>query len=53
MAPDERDDKEFTETAADALEEPRRAAGEEERTVEDQPGSLEADDPEKGDVSAF
>ena len=53
MASEERDDKDFTETAADALEEPRRAAGDEDRTVEDQPGSLEADDPDKGDVSAF
>ncbi len=53
MATEERDDKDFTDEAADALEEPRRAAGDEDREVEDQTGSLEAEDPEAGDVSAF
>ncbi len=53
MATDERDDKDFTDDAADALDESRRTAGEEGRTIEDQPGSLEADDPEAGDVSAY
>ena len=53
MATDERDEKDFADDAADTLEEARRAAGEEGRTIEDQPGSLEAEDPEAGDVSAY
>jgi hypothetical protein len=53
MSTEERDDKDFTDDAADALDESRRTAGEEGRTIEDQPGSLEADDPEAGDVSAY
>ena len=53
MGNDERDDQDFTEEAADALDEPRRAAGDEEKTLEEQPGALTTDDPEKGDVSAF
>ena len=53
MATEEREDKDFTDDAADALEESRRSAGDEGKTIEDQPGSLEADDPDAGDVRAF
>ena len=54
MATEERDDRDFTDDAADALEESRRTAGDEGRTIEDQPGSLTADDPDADDdVSAF
>ena len=53
MSTEERDDRDFTDDAADALEESRRAAGEEGRTIEDQHGSLEAEDPEARDVDAF
>ena len=51
MAEEERTD-DFTEEAEDALEESRRSAGEEGRTIEDQPGSLTADGDE-GEVRAF
>ncbi len=49
----EEHDQDFTDDAADALEESRRTAGEEGRMIEDQPGSLDTEDPEAGDVSAF
>ena len=38
------DDKDFTDRAADATEETRRRAGEEGRTIEDQPDSLTVDE---------
>ena len=52
---DEREgDRDFTERAADATEESRRAAGDEERTIEEQPDSLTVDDDEgEGEVSAY
>ena len=53
MATEERDDRDFTERAADALEESRREAGEEGRTIEEQPDPLTVEDPEAGDVSAY
>ncbi|MDQ4081828.1 MAG: hypothetical protein M3123_02920 [Actinomycetota bacterium] len=44
----------FTERAAEATEESRRAAGDEERTIEDQPDSLTVDDDEgEGEVTAY
>ena len=52
---DEREgDRDFAERAADATEESRRAAGDEERTIEEQPDPLTVDDDEgEGEVSAY
>ena len=48
----ERGDGDLVE-GADALDEPRRGADEEDRTPEEQPDPLTVEDPEAGDVSAF
>ena len=51
----EREDKDFTEEAADATEEARRRAGEEGRTIEDQPesGRIADDDGDDDRETAF
>ncbi len=48
------DDRDFTERAADATEETRRAAGEEGRTIEEQADPLSVPDEEgDGEISAY
>jgi len=48
------DERDFSERAADATEESRREAGEEGRTIEEQPDPLAVPDEEgEGEVSAY
>ena len=54
MAEEREHEPDFTERAADATEETRRAAGEEGRTIEDQADPLAVEDEEgEGDVRAY
>ena len=49
----ERDDQDFAGEAEDALAESRRQAGEEERTIEDNPGTRDAEDSDEVNVKAL
>ncbi len=54
MSDERAGDRDFTERATEATEESRRAAGEEDRAIEDQADSLTVDDDEdEGEVSAY